>query len=142
MNNLVINLNWYARTCISNICKCICMLNSALSFRASTTFLYFSSFLFLEFLAANGTAVSSWIYYKPVNFSRVPFSLISPLLLLLASSVVWPIFYYPQPLFYVFSRHSPSPDAFLCPFCFLPSLLLLFLTHCLWLTFSLRYSRL
>jgi len=36
------------------ICKCTSMLNSALSFRASATFLYFPSFLFLEFLAANG----------------------------------------------------------------------------------------
>jgi len=127
---------------LSSTWKCTCMLNSALFFRVLVTFFYFSSFLFLEFLAANGMAVSSWIYYKLVNFSRVPFSLISPLLLLLTSSVVWPIFYYPQLLFYVFSRHFPSPNASLCLFYFLSSLLLLFLTRCLWLTFSLRYSRL
>lgn len=111
LNNFVTYLNVRMRAhAYLAICKCTCRLNSALSFRALATFLYFSSFLFLEFLTANGTAVPSWIYYKPVNFSRVPFSLISPLLLLLASSVVWPIFYYPQPLFYVFSRHFPSPD--------------------------------
>lgn len=129
-------------TCISRVtCKYACVLNSALSFRALATFLYFSSFLFLEFLAANGTAVSSWIYYKPVNFSRVPFSLISPLLLLLASGVVWPIFYYSQPTLLCLQSSFPFPSTSL-PFCFLPSLLFLFLTHCLWLTFSLRYSRL
>jgi len=46
-----------------------------------------SSSPFVDSLAANGTSASSWIYYKPVNFSRVPFSLISPLLWLLASTI-------------------------------------------------------
>jgi len=91
-----------------------------------------SSSPFVDSLAANGTSAPSWIYYKPVNFSRVPFSLISPLLWLLASTIrgVGPYFTIPLP--HLLSRLSLSA--------FSPSLFLVLLLSFTYIFFSLFFS--
>lgn len=76
----------------------------------------------------------------PVNFSRVPFSLISLLLLLLASNVVWPIFQHSHNLPPRSSFPSPSTIlSLLLAFFIFVLTLFFFLTYYFWLTFSTRY---
>jgi len=102
-----------------------------------------SSSPFVDSLAANGTSASSWIYYKPVNFSRVPFSLISPLLWLLASTIrsVGPYFTIPLS---ATSAQSPLALCLLSPpslwFCFLASLLFFLLPFLFFFFFFLHIA--